>query len=224
MSSSFTSYYYDQFGKPISRTELTEEQEKDLSKTKMRLATESLVGLIDHLNNDDNLGIVLFNNYAHLAKPLESMEITDAHRLKENILKIRASGGTNLDAGMKQGTSLFDEILADYDPSEYENRIIFLTDAMPNLGDTSEKGLLGTLKKNAEKNIFTTFIGIGVDFNTELVEIISKVRGANYYSVHSASEFKKRMGEEFEFMVTPLVFNLVLSLKSDKYQISGVYG
>lgn len=27
--------------------------------------------------------------------------------------------------------------------------------------------------------------GVGLDFNTELIEEISKVRGANYYSVHS---------------------------------------
>lgn len=224
MSSQFTSYYYDQFGKPIPEPELTPEEKADASKTKMRLAAESLIGLVDHLNDDDNLGVVLFNNHAHLAKPLEGMKITDVKKLKENILEISANGGTNLDAGMKMGTSLFSEILDDYDPSEYENRIIFLTDAMPNLGDTSETGLLGTLEKNSEDNIFTTFIGIGVDFNTELVEIISKVKGANYYSVHSSSEFKSRMGEEFEFMVTPLVFDLVLSLESDQYKISEVYG
>lgn len=224
MSSQFTSYYYDQFGKRIQNPELTLEEKEDASKTKMRLASESLAGLVDHLNVDDNLGVVLFNNGAHLAKPLERIEITDVDRLKENILEITAGGGTNLDAGMKMGTSLFSEILDDYDPAEYENRIIFLTDAMPNMGDTSETGLLATLKNNSEKNIFTTFIGIGVDFNTELVELISKVKGANYYSIHSSSEFKSRMGEEFEFMVTPLVFDLVLSLESDQYKISEVYG
>ena len=44
--------------------------------------------------------------------------------------------------------------------------------------------------------------GVGLDFNTELVEAISKVRGANYYSVHSPGEFKRRLVDDFDFAVT----------------------
>ena len=220
MSSQFNKYYYDQFGNQISRPgELT----VDDTKTKIQLATESVVGLIDHLNDEDRLGIVLFESSSHLAKPLESMKTTDKERLENNILEIHATGGTNMAAGMKLGTSLFDEV-KDSNQSEYENRIIFLTDAMPNLGDTSENGLFGMIRKNAENKIHTTFIGIGVDFNTELIEQITKVRGTNYYSVHSAADFKERMVDEFEFMVTPLVFDLVLSLEADGYKIIKVYG
>lgn len=119
---------------------------------------------------------------------------------------------------MNLGTSLFDEFV-DVDSNEYENRIIFLTDAMPNRGNTSQQGLFGMISDNSKNKIYTTFIGIGVDLNTELVDEITKVRGANYYSIHSASEFKNRMVDEFKFMVTPLVFNLLLSLDGDGYKI-----
>jgi len=190
MSSPFNQYHYDHFG---NRHTMYEQNSFDNSKTKMQLASESVSGLLDHLNDDDRLGIVLFNNGAHLSKPLESMAITDKATLKGEIMEIVASGGTNMAAGMIMGTSLFDEDF-DYDASEYENRIIFLTDAMPNLGDISENGLHGMLKKNSENKIYTTFIGIGIDLNTELVEKITKNRGANYYSVHSASDFKKTNG------------------------------
>jgi Ca-activated chloride channel family protein len=67
-------------------------------------------------------------------------------------------------------------------------------------------------------------IGIGVDFNSQLVENITKIRGANYYSVHSAGEFKERMDDEFDFMVTPLVFDLLLNLNATGYEIEKVYG
>ncbi len=62
------------------------------------------------------------------------------------------------------------------------------------------------------------------DFNTELVEMITKARGANYYSVHSSREFKKRMDDEFDFMVTPLVYDLELNLSSKGYKIEKVFG
>lgn len=219
MSSPFDEYYYDQFGNQIPR----ESQNNDDFKSKMALADESVAGLIDHLNDDDNLGIVLFTDSAYAAKPLESMKITDKQSLKDNILEIYATSGTNMEAGMDVGTSLFDNA-TDTDPTEYENRIIFLTDAMPNLGDTSDTGLLGMIEKNAQNSIYTTFIGIGVDLNTELVEKLTKVRGSNYYSVHSSDEFKQRMVEEFDYMVTPLVFNLTLNLDADGYDIKQVYG
>ncbi len=217
MSSPFDRYYYDQFGKKV---ELTGD---DAGKDKIELATHSVVALLDHLNDDDSFGMVLFNNSAFLAKPLNLVGETDMKAVKDHILEISAGGGTNLDAGMQMATGMYDE-LTDVDPAEYENRIIFLTDAMPNLGDTSEKGLGGMTKGNANNGVYTTFIGIGVDFNTELIEYITKIRGANYYSVHSAEQFWERMDNEFEYMVTPLVFNLRLTLEAEGWEIEKVYG
>ena len=208
MGAPFDRYYYDD---PLAAG--TD------ARTKMQIANEAVAGLVDHLGPDDNLGVVLFNNGAHLAKPLESMGSADRDRLKANIIGIHEGGGTNMDAGMNLGTSLFGETA-----DGYENRIIFLTDAMPNLGDISRAGLFKTVSDNSENGIHTTFIGVGVDFNTELVEALTKIRGANYYSVHSAEEFKNRMVDEFELMVTPLVFDLELNLEADGYEIEEVYG
>ncbi len=217
MTSPFNKYYYDRFGNK------TEVEEGDFEKSKMEVAAESVVALLDHLNDDDSFGMVLFNNGAYLAKPLNLVGDTDMNKIKDHILEIRANGGTNMSAGMKMGTELFDELL-DVDQSQYENRIIFLTDAMPNLGITNENSLLGITKNNSENKLYSTIIGIGVDFNTELIEIITKIRGANYYSVHSSKEFKTRMDDEFEYMVTPLVFNLALILEAQGYDIEKVYG
>jgi len=94
----------------------------------------------------------------------------------------------------------------------YENRIIMITDAQPNTGSISSNTLAGLLQKNAKDDIFTTVIGVGLDFNSELIEIMTKTRGANYYNVYSPADFRKKMDEEFDFMVTPLVFDLKLEI------------
>ena len=78
---------------------------------------------------------------------------------------------------------------------------------MPNYDETED--LISYIKNNADKGIYSTFIGVGVDFNTELIEKISDMKGANYYSVHNSKEFKERMGKQFEYMVTPLVLALI---------------
>lgn len=210
MSSSFNSYYYD--GK---------KKDKEESKSKMKLASESLNILIDNLKDDDRLGIVLFDDEAYLAKDLNYVGNTDIDALKEHILEIEDRGGTNFEAGYKKGTKLFNGL---QDSKEYDNRIIVITDAMPNYGTTSNEGLLKYVTDNSDEGIYTTFIGVGVDFNTKLVEQIGSIKGANYYSVNSASEFKETMKEDFEFMVTPLVFDLNLNFESKDYEIVNVYG
>src|SRR3989338_6924606 len=220
MSSSFDRYYYDRFGKDNSPEE---QQDPDIGKSKMTVASEAVVALLEHLNPDDRFGMVLFDDVAYLGKPLSLVSDTDMNSIKGHILELQPRGGTYFEAGYKDGTKLFDEYL-NTDQSEYENRIIFITDAMPNIGQISEEGLFGLTKKNSDNKIYTTFIGVGVDFNTELIEYITKIRGANYYSVHSGKEFKQRMDDEFEYMVTPLVFNLLLKLDSPGFEIEKVYG
>jgi Ca-activated chloride channel homolog len=218
MSSSFNRYYYDQF-----RTDLKKTEEEIDTRSKMEIANESIVALLDHLQPDDKFGVVLFDNVAYSAKGLRTTGETDMDALKEHILDITPRGGTNMEAGYRAGTAEIQKFVG-ADQNEYENRIIFLTDAMPNIGQISEDKLFGLTKSNAEKNIYTTFIGVGVDFNTELVNEITKTQGANYYSIHSADEFKKRMDEGFDYMVTPLIFDLTLGLQADGYEIRSVYG
>ena len=208
MSSSLNSYYYDE-------NEENEENEREY-KSKMQLANESVNLLIDQLKDDDRFGIVLFDDEAYLAKPMNLVKETDIEKIKKHVLDITDNGGTNFEAGYTKATESFSkELLND---SEYDNRIIVITDAMPNLGTTSKTGLSKYVKDNAEKKIYTSFVGVGVDFNTDVIETLSNVKGANYYSVSSSEQFKKILGEDFEYMVTPLVFDLNLNFKSDSYE------
>ncbi len=216
MSSPFDQYYYDK-NRRI--------ENKESTKTKMTLANEAIVAMSDHLGDDDTLGVVLFDNQAYNAKPLRPIKDTNMDAIKKHILDLAPRGGTNWSAGYKAGVALFDSLAEGLkDPSHYENRIIFLTDAMPNRGELGKEGLFAIAKNASAKHIYTTFIGIGVDFNNDLVETVSKTKGANYYAIHSSKEFKKRLDEEFDYMVTPLVFDLNLKLKSNAFKITAVYG
>ncbi len=218
MGAKFNQYYYDK-GKKISL------EEEDLQDNKMQIANQSIVNMINHLGNDDRLGVVLFDSSAYLAKPLREINKTNIKATKKHILELRERGGTNWSAGYKKGIELFDSLDDNLkNPLIYENRIIFLTDAMPNRGELNKEGLFNLAKKASDENIYTSFIGIGVDFNNDLIEYITKTRGANYYAIHSAKEFKKRLDKEFDFMVTPLIFDLNLEFQSDGYEIVAVYG
>jgi len=212
MGSSFDKYYYDSKGNKKS---------SNSSKSKMQIANRAIVDMIGHLKNDDRLGVILFDDRAYKAKPLRKIKYTNITATKKHILNIKDQGGTNWSGGYQKGMNLFNSIKLRKD---YENRIIFITDAMPNRGELRKDGLFGLAKKASKKGIYTSFIGVGVDFNTDLVEYVSKTKGANYYSVHSSKEFSKRLDKEFDFMVTPMVFDLKLDFKSRGYKIVDIYG
>lgn len=223
MGASFDEYYYDRYGNSVPVEGWEELTEEERSKTKMEIANESVAALTKHLSGDDRLGVVLFDDDAYLAKPMNRVGDTDMDAIRDHVLEIEDRGGTNMEDGYTMAMDLMKEY-ADVDQDVYENRIIFLTDAQPNTGSVGRGNLVKLTKDAAEESVYTSFIGVGVDFNTELVEAMTKIRGANYYSVHSSREFTQRMDEQFDFMVTPLVFDLALTVDADGYDIEAVYG
>jgi Ca-activated chloride channel family protein len=220
MDSPFDQYYYDEQGRRREREDTEEGGRED----KIEAAREALAGLTTHLHDDDRLGVVLYNSEAGVAKPLRDIGSTDMDAIRRHIREIQAGGGTNLEAGFQAAVDLLEPHAVDADPEAVENRIVFMTDMMPNTGRTGESDLVELIDGAATAGIYTTFLGIGLDANPELADSLSSVRGANHYFVNSASGFKRRLDEEFEYMVTPLVFDLDLSVAAEGYELADVYG
>jgi Ca-activated chloride channel homolog len=217
MSSPFDEYYYDSTGTSVRLSSQERNQQK------LEVAKDAIMAITDQLSEGDRLGIVAFDTSASVLLPMTAVSRLDMDDVQRDVDRIRPGGSTDLSSGMRLGTDMLNKYSGS-DPNIYENRIIFITDAMPNTGETGEYSLARLLKKNADSHMYTTFIGVGVDFNTELIEYITKTRGANYYSVHSPREFMDRVENEFDFMVTPLIFNLKLNLEAKGWDIQRVYG
>jgi len=98
----------------------------------------------------------------------------------------------------------------------------------PTTGETSETGLFGLANKCSQERIYTTFVGIGQDFGSELTQhITTNLRGSQYMTILSAKEFEELMSENFDYSVFPIVFDFVLEIvNSDTwpYDIEEVYG
>jgi len=217
MGEVFNSYYYDGAGNQVQLPW------NERSTRKIEVAKDAVLSILDQLNGDDRFGIVLYDTDAYLLQGMTQVWRADMDEVGDRVSDIQPGDSTNLAAGMQLATDLLAEY-ADSDPYDYETRIIFITDAMPNTGETGAYSLLSMFKDNAANNIYTTFIGVGVDFNSQLIDYVTKTRGANYYSVHSPHECISTVEEEFDYMVTPLIFNLRLALESDDWKIEQVYG
>ncbi|KAL4425226.1 hypothetical protein ABPG75_009242 [Micractinium tetrahymenae] len=209
MSCNFSSYYYD-----AATGQQRQLSAEDARRSKLDVAKEVIKGMLGRLNPEDSVAITLFNTAAATPKRLGRWGSADAAGIRAGVDRLDANGGTNFQAGLDEATRQLRGRADCIDgvPATTENRIIVLTDAETNCGDISEQGLLARLKANAADRFYTTIVGVGLDFNSELVEGILKVKGANYFSVHTPGEFRQRLEGEFDFMVAPLVFDLELRI------------
>lgn len=215
MGTSMKQYYYD------SPKESVDSSQKD----KMEATKDVLKNIIQKLRDNDRFGIVLYNQQGIMGKPLRSVSNTDTEEIMSEIDDLHESGGTNLSDGFDTAVNEMREF-ADIDTENQnrESRIMFMTDAMPNTGETRESKIEKRFKEVADENIYTTFIGIGIDANPDLIDSLTSTTGANHYFVDSVEEFNERIDEEFAYTVTPLVFDLTLTVEGEGFEIDGVYG
>ncbi len=203
MDSPLDGYYYDEHGRRKTGSDGT---------TKLQAATQSLCTLTEQLDDGDRLGVVLFDSRAHVAKPLRAVSVTDMTAIRQQLGGVSADGETNLADGFEAAV---DMLVGGRSASVVERRVVFMTDMMPNTGTTAESELVELFADAAVDGIHTTFVGIGLDANADLAETLSGIRGANNYFLHSTEEFERTLATEFEYMLTPVVYDLTLELRGE---------
>lgn len=238
MSDRIDRYYYDDSG-GVGSTAVDDADDGSVADeegrervSKMAAARSAVRSMVGQLGPDDRVGIVAFSDEARVVRDLRTVD----GGVNATVDGLHAGGGTNLAAGMRTA-----ELLAegagggesgdaaegsdgDDTRDRRQTRVVYVTDAMPNAGATGSDGLRGRLSELADRRIYSTFVGVGVDFNSRLTNAIGSVEGANYVTVDTAERFRERLGEEFDYLVTPLAFDLSVSVAGDGWRVADVYG
>jgi Ca-activated chloride channel homolog len=194
-------------------------------KAKIENAKDVLKEVIKIMSPEEHLGIILFNHKVEVLQSIKKVSKINLEELFDSVKKISTYGSTDMGVAMKTGVQMMkDHLDMNEDKTKsMSHRILFLTDAMPNVG--FEMNDLQSLTKMASKDkIFTTFIGIGLDFDASLVDDLSKVDGANYFSVHSKDDFMKVLKDDFNYIVTTIALNSYLLVESEHYEIEEAFG
>lgn len=202
------------------------QSESNKGENKIDIAKQILRELVDNMDSErERLGIVLFNHKATLLQPIRLVKNIEHNILNDRIDHIQANGSTNMESGMTMAISILTDMLnEDSESCSNNNRILFLTDALPNVGG-SEKCLLDLAKRAAERSsIYITYIGVGLNFNSDLIYELTKIRASNYFSVHSKENFRRILLTDFNYIVTPIAFDIRIFIESNKYEIEKVFG
>jgi len=213
----------------MSESLTTPKTEADLfnMKTKLQLAHSAIHQIVDQLRDGDRFGLVTFNEEAQVVQDLEAMTKLDKNKLKNTVSSTKSGGGTVIMSAITAANQLISKIAKDIDHASQETRIIFVTDMCDSSRETNN--LLQSIQKNANQGIFTSVIGVGIDFNTDVTQEITKVKGANYLSCFTEEEFLSALARNFSFNYFPFAFDMQLRMavngtKGEPYIVTQVYG
>jgi Ca-activated chloride channel homolog len=160
---------------------------------KLEKAKQAATQLVDRLAPDDVFSLVTYSDSAQILLPAQRVE--DKAAVKRAIARIEASGSTALHAGVKTGATQIEEYIS----ARRINRVMLLSDGLANVGPSSTSDLRRLGRKLAADGIAVTTIGVGEDYNEDLMAGLAEASDANYYYVKDTEKlpeiFAKELGE-----------------------------
>lgn len=154
--------------------------------TKLEMAKRAAARAFDALRPDDSVSIISYSNTVQTLLPLTPVRYV--HEPQRYIEQIQAGGGTAIYAGVTQAA---DE-LRDHSEDRYAiTRILLLSDGLANQGPSSTRDfeLLG--QSLSHKGITVSTIGLGLDYNEDLMAGLASSSQGNIYFVETANDLPR---------------------------------
>jgi len=166
---------------------------------KLAKAKQAARMLVDRLRPDDFFSFVIFSDEARVVVPAQRVE--DPEALKEKIERVEAEGSTALYAGVKLGAGQ----VAEFFSSRRINRVILLSDGIANVGPSSPQELRRLGGQLAERGISVTTIGVGEDYNEDVMAGLAEASDANYYYVQDTEKLPQIFARELGGLLAVVV-------------------
>jgi Ca-activated chloride channel family protein len=156
-----------------------------------RLAARELVG---SLQPGDRVSLVGFSDRARVLLPAQEVG-ADKSRILSAIDRIQEGGGTNMHAGLTSG---LEQLRAGGEG--YVERILLLSDGHANVGVSDSDSLASLTRQASVADVSTSTIGLGLDFNEDLLATMADAGGGTYHFVDQAQQLAAIFGDELDAM------------------------
>ncbi|MBX2992444.1 MAG: VWA domain-containing protein [Bacteroidetes bacterium] len=178
---------------------------------KMEYAKTALATLIDKLERDDIFSLVVYDDVVDVMHSAQRVG-SDRNRLKQLVSDIYPRNSTNLGGGMIEGLKQVEKNVG----KEYVNRVILLSDGLANQGITSPIELNRIAKRYRERSISLTTMGVGLEYNENLMIGLAESGGGNYYFIESPTQLASMMNREFNSASSIVAQNVSIELQLGK--------
>lgn len=167
-----------------------------MSGAKIEKTRQAAMQLVDRLGADDYLSVVTYSDSVDVL--FESQKVEDPERLKSRISRISSSGSTALYAGVEAGA----EQLAKHFSTKRINRVILLSDGLANIGPSKPADLRRLGQQLSERGFAVTTVGVGDDYNEDLMAGLAEASDANYYYVQDTEKLSEIFAKELGELIT----------------------
>lgn len=162
--------------------------------------------LVQRLGAADRLSLVTYSESVHVN--LGPGPVLHKDAVNQALQAIRAGGTTNLSGGWLQGCSLVAEGMAE----GQVNRVLLLTDGLANVGVTDPDRLAAMARQKRQEGIVTTTMGVGLDFNEDLLTRMAAEGGGAFYFIDNPDQAPHIFAEELADLLSVVGQNLLITL------------
>ncbi|MCC6337366.1 MAG: VWA domain-containing protein [Myxococcales bacterium] len=179
-----------------------------MSGFKLNQAKQAARQLVGQLNASDRLSIV---HYGSDVKSMDGLMATPENkaRLLAFIDGIWDDGGTNIGAGLAAGRDLLLSTKSDF----RVNRLVLISDGQPTEGVTDFGGLTGIVRDIRGTGVSVSSIGVGDDFNENLMEALAEVGAGAYAYLQDASQLASIFQKDLNAAGTQVARGVALTFK-----------
>lgn len=175
---------------------------------KMDFAKAAVNKLIDQLNSEDIFSLVVYDDVIDVFRSTSRVG-GNRNNLKEIVNSVYPRNSTNLGGGMIEGLRQVERNLG----REYVNRVILLSDGLANQGITDPRELNRIARQFRSKSISLTTMGVGLEYNENLMVGLAESGGGNYYFIESPRSLTSIMNKELNTLSSVVAQNASIDLK-----------
>ncbi len=154
---------------------------------RLDLVRKSLNILTDELRDDDSIALVTFSDEAETRLPMTRVK-GNRNRIKDAVEEMQPAQSTNVEAGITLGY----EKSVDGHREGATNRVVLLSDALANTGDTEAESILKKIDSARREYGITLFgVGVGSDYGDAFMETLTNKGDGNTTYVGDEEQARK---------------------------------
>ena len=187
----------------------------------MRAVRSGLLELTETLEEKDEVTLITYSTEAQIVLTSTPENDPDRTQLFEAVNALQASGGTNIYEGLR-------EALEDVEMRRTENRqnrVILLSDGVATEGLQNTERIINLGESYANQDIGITTIGVGTDFDIELMRRLSETGPGNFYFIEDLSTVEEVFVEEIRTFLVPVAQDIDIEFDvAPGYRFRAAYG
>jgi Ca-activated chloride channel family protein len=149
---------------------------------KIDFAREAAAFAVQQLLPTDRVSVTIFDDLVETIVPNDRAEKKD--RILSAIRGVFPRNSTNLHGGWKEGAKQVGTNLL----KGGLNRVILLSDGLANVGETGPDMIAADVHRSARELVSTTTLGLGDEYNEDLLEAMARSGDGNYFYVEHSRQ------------------------------------